>query len=83
MTYNDFITEIWLTVDNCPKAWRKGQKVFNTIEKLYGSDITRSVQFIDGVDCFYDDREETINIFIDKCWIRVFSAQHPITPREQ
>ena len=37
MTYNDFITEIWLNVDNCPKEWRKGQKVFNVIEKLYGN----------------------------------------------
>ena len=83
MTYGDFITQIWLNVDNCPKAWRIGQKVFNVIDKLYGSDITRDVQFIDGVDCFYDDREETINLFIDKCWIRYISNQHPITPREE
>ena len=73
MTYNDFITEIWLTVDNCPKSWRKGQKVFNTIEDLYG-DVAREVQFIDGVDCFYDDSEEMINLFIDKCWYRICSA---------
>lgn len=82
MTYGDFVTEIWLAVDNCPKAWRKGQKVFNVIEELYGN-VARDVQFIDGVDCFYDDREETINLFIDKCWIRVFSSEHPVTPREE
>ena len=77
MTYNDFITEIWLNVDNCPKAWRKGQKVFNVIDKLYGN-VARDVQFIDGVDCFYDDSDETISLFIDKCWIRFISNAHPI-----
>ena len=65
MTYNDFITEIWLAVDNCPKSWRKGQKVFNVIEELYGN-VARDVQFIDGVDCFYDDSDETIELFINK-----------------
>ena len=73
MTYNDFITEIWLAVDNCPKDWRKGQKVFNVIEDLYGN-VAREVQFIDGVDCFYDDSDETINLFIDKCWYRMCST---------
>jgi len=79
MKYGDFITNIWNEVDKCPKNWRKGQKVFNVIEELYGK-VARDVQFIDGVDCFYDDRDETINLFIDKCWIRVFSSEHPITP---
>ena len=73
MTYNDFITEIWSNVDNCPKSWLKGQKVFNVIEELYGN-VAREVQFIDGVDCFYDDSDETINFFIDRCWCRVYAA---------
>lgn len=77
MTYNDFITEIWSNVDNCPKSWRKGQKVFNTIEDLYGN-IAREVQFIDGVDCFYDDSDETINLFIDKCWYRMCSVKQDV-----
>ena len=77
MTYNDFITEIWLAVDNCPKDWRKGQKVFNVIEDLYGN-VAREVQFIDGVDCFYDDSEETINLFIDKCWKRMCSIKQDV-----
>ena len=81
MKYGDFIKNIWKEVEKCPKNWRKGQKVFNVIEELYGG-VARDVQFIDGVDCFYDDRDETINLFIDKCWIRVFSSEHPITPRE-
>ena len=82
MKYGDFITQIWKAVGECPKNWRKGQKVFNVIEELYGN-VARDVQFIDGVDCFYDDRDETINLFIDKCWIRVFSSEHPVTPREE
>lgn len=77
MTYNDFITEIWSNVDICPKEWRKGQKVFNVIDRLYGN-VARDVQFIDGVDCFYDDSNETISLFIDKCWIRFISNTHPI-----
>ena len=77
MTYNDFITEIWSNVDIRPKEWRKGQKVFNVIDRLYGN-VARDVQFIDGVDCFYDDSDETISLFIDKCWIRFISNAHPI-----
>ena len=77
MTYNDFITEIWLAVGNCPKSWRKGQKVFNTIEDLYGN-VAREVQLIDGVDCFYDDSDETINLFIDKCWYRMCSVKQDV-----
>ena len=73
MTYNDFIAQIWEEVAKCPKSWRKGQTVFNTIEDLYGN-VAREVQLIDGVDCFYDDREETINLFIDKCWYRICST---------
>lgn len=82
MTYGDFITEIWNEVAKCPKSWRCGQSVFNVIDDKYGN-VARDVQLIDGVDCFYDDREETINLFIDKCWIRFISSQHPITPREE
>ena len=82
MTYGDFITEIWKEVAKCPKSWRRGQSVFNVIDDKYG-DVARKVQMVDGVDCFYDDREETINLFIDKCWIRFISSQHPITPREE
>ena len=82
MTYEEFISGIWEVVSKCPKNWRKGQKVFNVIEDLYG-DVARQVQMVDGVDCFYDDSDETINLFIDKCWIRIFSSEHPITPKEQ
>lgn len=81
MTYGDFITQIWKEVAKCPKSWRRGQSVFNVIDEQFG--VARDVQFIDGVDCFYRDDDETINLFIDKCWIRYASSQHPITPREE
>lgn len=81
MKYGDFIAKIWEEVAKCPKNWRKGQKVFNVIDEQFN--VARDVQFIDGVDCFYDDREETINLFIDHAWIRYASSQHPITPREE
>lgn len=81
MTYGDFIVKIWEEVAKCPKNWRKGQKVFNVIDEQFG--VARDVQFGDNVDCFYDDREETINLFIDHAWIRYASSQHPITPREE
>lgn len=37
-----------------PKNWRKGQFVFNRVEKLFGN-VAREVQFVDNVDCFYID----------------------------
>lgn len=36
-----------------PPQWRQGQFVFNYIDQIYG--VARTVQFIDNVDCFYDD----------------------------
>ena len=73
MSYNDFITEICSNVDKYNKERRKKKKKLNVIEELYGN-VAREVQFIDGVDCFYDDSEETINFLIDRCWCRVYAA---------
>lgn len=36
-----------------PKDWREGQFVFNMVDHLYG--VARTVQFVLGVDCFYND----------------------------
>ena len=36
-----------------PPHWRKGQFVFNYIDEIYG--VARHVQFVDHVDCFYND----------------------------
>ena len=51
-----------------PKNWREGQFVFNTIDSLYG--IARTVQFNDGIDCFYDDSK--IDRFINACYNRLY-----------
>lgn len=45
-----------------PPRWRLGQFVFNRVEELYG-EVARKVQFIDHVDCFYDDSK--IDRFLD------------------
>lgn len=42
--------------------YRKGQSVFNYVEETLGH-VAREVQFLDHVDCFYDDSE--IDEFID------------------
>lgn len=48
-----------------PPQWRQGQFVFNYIDQIYG--VARTVQFVDKVDCFYDD--DKIDDFI-KCAIK-------------
>lgn len=53
MTYEDFRKEIFEAIRKKPKHWRDGQTVFNYIDEVYG--VAREVQFIDGIDCFYDD----------------------------
>ena len=50
-----------------PKQWRKGQAVFNYIDHNYG--IARTVQFKDGIDCFYND--DVIDEFINKSFSRL------------
>lgn len=69
MTYEDFITEVWARVYDCPPIWRRGQAVFNVIDKYWG--VARDVQFIDGVDCFYND--SCIQEFIDHAWVLIKS----------
>lgn len=51
-----------------PKNWRKGQFVFNRVEELFG-EVARTVQFIDHIDCFYDDTK--IDRFLDAVLIRL------------
>ena len=50
-----------------PPHWREGQFVFNTIDSLYG--VARTVQFNDGIDCFYDNSK--IKQFINACYNRL------------
>ena len=42
--------------------YRYGQSVFNIVDQCIG--LARTVQFCDGIDCFYDD--EKIDAFIEK-----------------
>lgn len=52
-----------------PSNWRQGQFVFNRVETVFGPQISRTVQFEDGVDCFYVD--EYIDEFINKVFDRL------------
>lgn len=61
MTYEEFRGDIFKNIKNLPDNWRKGQKVFNYIEKKYH--IARTVQFDYGIDCFYKD--DLIDKFIE------------------
>ena len=51
-----------------PPKWRLGQFVFNRVEELYG-EVAREVQFLDRIDCFYDDTK--IDRFLDAVLIRL------------
>lgn len=67
MTYNDFVKGVDLKVLTYPSTWRKGQSVFNAVDELYG--IARTVQFVDHVDCFYNDSK--IDEFLKCCYNRL------------
>lgn len=53
--YFDYL--VWREALYRPSFIRRGQAVFNAVEEIYGSEIARAVQFVDGVDCFYDDSQ--------------------------
>lgn len=72
LTFNEFKKDILDEVENCPKSWRKGQSVFNIIEDKYG--VARSVQFEDGIDCFYNDNE--IEQFITNSYQKYYSLSN-------
>lgn len=66
-TFEEFRKEIvdWAKNDR-PKDWRYGQAVFNAVDEVYG--VARTVQFKDGVDCFYSD--ECVDMFLQKAYDR-------------
>lgn len=64
MKLEDFRTEVLSALESKPEKWRKGQFVFNYIDATYG--VARYVQFVEGIDCFYDDKQ------IDKFITRSF-----------
>ena len=53
MEYVGFKEEILKLAEERPKFIRKGQFIFNYIDEKYG--VAREVQFVEGIDCFYDD----------------------------
>lgn len=61
MTKEELLKE--LKSQEFPKEWRWGQSVFNYMESVYH--VSRKVQFLDGVDCFYND--DIVDEFLDKC----------------
>lgn len=64
MTLQDFKNDIYSGIKELPENWRKGQKVFNYIDKKYG--VARTVQFNRGIDCFYND--DVIDRFIKESY---------------
>lgn len=67
-TFEEFQNEVLGWVDNRkPKEWRRGQAVFNYIDSKYN--VARDVQFLDKVDCFYNDN--VIDQFILLSWKRL------------
>jgi hypothetical protein len=64
MKLEDFKREVMTAMKNKPEQWRDGQFVFNYIEENYCG-VGRYVQFIEGVDCYYDDKK--IDEFISLC----------------
>jgi hypothetical protein len=64
MTKQEFLDEINKVLKNKPSEWRRGQTVFNHIDKKYG--VARIAQFKYGVDCFYMD--DKIPDFLDVCY---------------
>lgn len=64
LTFEEFRNDIFNNMENKPNWSRKGQFVFNYIDAVYG--VARYVQFVEGVDCFYNDN--IIDDFIVKAY---------------
>jgi hypothetical protein len=56
MTFKELLEEIDVALLDREPHIREGQFVFNYIERKYGN-VAREVMDIDGVDCFYRDRD--------------------------
>lgn len=54
-----------------PDYIRKGQHVFNYIDRKYN--VARDIQFLDKIDCFYDDSK--IDTFIGCAIKRIHEGQ--------
>lgn len=64
MTKEQFIQDVKSAVKQRPQHIRYGQAIFNYIDDKYK--IARIVQFVDKIDCFYND--SMVDDFIEACW---------------
>jgi len=64
LTKKEFFSKINEAIKQMPSNWRKGQKVFNAIDAIFG--VAREVQFHHKVDCFHND--ENIETFKEKSY---------------
>lgn len=64
LTKEEFFAKIGEETKKMPGNWRKGQKVFNAIDIIFG--VAREVQFNYKVDCFHND--ENIEAFKEKSY---------------
>ena len=71
MTLEEFRTDVLTAMKNKPKEWRDGQFVFNYIDEKYR--VARYVQFIEDVDCFYNDNG--IESFIARSYETLMAAK--------
>lgn len=69
MIFEDFRDEVFEAINKKPSYWRDGQAVFNYIDEIYG--VARQVQFIDDIDCFYDD--DNIEAFIVAAYRKIYN----------
>lgn len=69
MLLEELRNEVYEAMKQKPDYIRKGQFVFNYIDEKYG--VARAIQFIDHVDCFYDDKN--ITAFLTKAVERINS----------
>lgn len=67
MRFEELRREIIEAMKDKPRYIREGQFVFNYIDEKYG--VARDIQFVDNIDCFYDDSQ--INTFIAKATQRI------------
>jgi len=66
-TFESFRKDILAKASKREEHIRFGQEVFNIIDSEYH--VARKVQFVDGVDCFYDDSK--IDAFLYCCYNRL------------
>lgn len=64
MTKEQFVQDIKSAAEQRPSHIRYGQAVFNYIDDKYK--IARIVQYVDKIDCFYNDNK--VDEFIEACW---------------